>query len=282
MSLDLTRYLVKGKDPSAANKLDKNFQRSLQAMMLGMPANMRLEIFSGYRSVERQRELYAAAVKKYGAKRARHWVAPPGRSRHNRGIAVDLRFSSPETRKWVHANAAKYGLYFPMAHEPWHIEPIGSRGGTRIAAKTRGIKVNLEPAAKRFEEPGSPIAALYQPTTKTGAISDEAKSGDTVEQTVADQTPDEGFDTAMGLIGESLASKIGLDPAEDTSSGDNSDNSFDGGGGQDFSSIFQPPMPPDDLPLIDNPDQIDFQNPFQEDIGIDVPDTFRKRLLGIS
>ena len=31
---------------------------------------------------------------------------------------------------WVHANAGKYGMYFPMGHEPWHIEPVGTRGGT--------------------------------------------------------------------------------------------------------------------------------------------------------
>lgn len=112
-----------------------------------------LDILSGYRSNERQSQLYAnkvASVRRANpdwsdaqvVAEARKWVAPPGSSQHNHGRAADLgwnggRFASApkEVRDWVHANAASYGLGFPMGHEPWHIETAEARGkGGRLAA----------------------------------------------------------------------------------------------------------------------------------------------------
>ncbi len=101
------------------------------------------DILSGYRSVDRQTELWNEALAKYGsASEARKWVAPPPGvegskgSQHNHGNAADLgwnggRFSSApkQVREWIHANAANYGLNFPMGNEPWHIETQEARGG---------------------------------------------------------------------------------------------------------------------------------------------------------
>lgn len=50
------------------------------------------------------------------------WIASPGRSNHNSGLAADLKYASPEVKAWAHENAKKYGLDFRMGHEPWHIE----------------------------------------------------------------------------------------------------------------------------------------------------------------
>lgn len=110
-----------------ATGMDPDFQSRLQALIAEVNARGgSLSVGSGYRSPERQAELFAAAVKKYGSERAaRKWVAPPGRSNHNRGIAADLRGDL----NLAHKLAPKFGLYFPMSHEPWHIEPRGSRGG---------------------------------------------------------------------------------------------------------------------------------------------------------
>src|ERR1044072_6685491 len=80
----------------------------------------RLHITSGFRSVAQQQQLWDAAVKKYGsAAAARKWVAPPGDSHHNKGVAADLGGDLA----WAHANAARFGLKFPMPWEAWHIEP---------------------------------------------------------------------------------------------------------------------------------------------------------------
>lgn len=59
----------------------------------------------------------------------RNWIALPGRSQHQRGMAADLRFATPEARQWAHQNAAQYGLTFPLSNESWHIELIGGRNG---------------------------------------------------------------------------------------------------------------------------------------------------------
>jgi LAS superfamily LD-carboxypeptidase LdcB len=125
--------------PDAVAKLNAGFATNLAAMLEDAPPGIRegLGLYSAYRSEDRQAELFAAAVKKYGSENAaRKWVAPPGNSYHNHGEAVDLAWNGQslqnaprEVIDWVHQNAGKYGMYFPMAHEPWHIEPKGTRGG---------------------------------------------------------------------------------------------------------------------------------------------------------
>src|SRR5215472_10139569 len=87
-------------------------------------SNGKIWINSGYRSDERQAQLYQAAVQKYGAAEAGNWVAPPGHSNHNRGLAVDLGGDLG----LAHQLAAQFGMTFPMSWEPWHIEPVGIRG----------------------------------------------------------------------------------------------------------------------------------------------------------
>lgn len=106
--------------------LDPMFAARIKAMVDA--SGGRLGVTSGFRSYERQKQLWNDALKKYGSEAAaRKWVANPDRgkgSNHMHGVAVDLRFNTPEAVDWAHQNAARYGLFFPMAHENWHIEPI--------------------------------------------------------------------------------------------------------------------------------------------------------------
>lgn len=133
MAWEWSPYLVDGGTRAdAMTGLDGGFNNSLAAMFAAAPPEIQsqLRIMSAYRSPERQAQLWDDALVKYGSpEAARKWVAPPGNSKHNHGQAVDLRFLGDDAQKWVHANAAQYGLAFPMAHEPWHIEPVGARGG---------------------------------------------------------------------------------------------------------------------------------------------------------
>ena len=126
---DLQKYNTK--DPSHVSGLSPDFAGKLgQFLAAAEQAGAPIKIMSGYRSPERQAQLFQAAVAKYGSpEAARKWVAPPGKSNHGRGIAVDLQYSSGQAQSWAHQNAAKYGLYFRMSHEPWHIEPQGGGGG---------------------------------------------------------------------------------------------------------------------------------------------------------
>lgn len=133
MEWDWNPYLVDGGTrPDAISGLQGGFNNSLAAMFAAAPPEIQsqLRIMSAYRSPERQAQLWEDALAKYGSpEAARKWVAPPGNSKHNHGQAVDLRFLGDEAKNWVHANASQYGMHFPMSHEPWHIEPVGSRGG---------------------------------------------------------------------------------------------------------------------------------------------------------
>lgn len=78
---------------------------------------------SGYRSYAEQAQLYQDYINGVpGQARA----ARPGRSKHNHGLAMDLRYS--DGGAWAHANAARFGLFFPMDDEPWHVELLGEHG----------------------------------------------------------------------------------------------------------------------------------------------------------
>ena len=122
---DLQRFNTK--DQSHIAGLQPDFAGRLgQFLAAAEQAGAPIKIMSGYRSPERQAQLFQAAVAKYGSpEAARKWVAPPGKSNHGRGIAVDLQYSSGQAQGWAHQNAAKFGLHFRMSHEPWHIEPQG-------------------------------------------------------------------------------------------------------------------------------------------------------------
>lgn len=127
----LRSYLTPDKDNSSVDRLAPGFQSSLATMLSALPPELQgqVKIYSGYRTVERQAELWQDALKKYGsAAEARRWVAPPGRSNHNHGVAVDLKFGSDEARKWVHDNADRFGLAFRLSNEDWHIEPKNVSG----------------------------------------------------------------------------------------------------------------------------------------------------------
>ncbi|MHC2795531.1 hypothetical protein ACVINZ_004543 [Mesorhizobium jarvisii] len=128
--VSLRDYLVCGKNASHVDGLEPGFATSLRAMFVAMPQELRskTKILSGYRSIEHQRRLFKQAVLKYGSEqKARRWVAPPGRSMHQRGLAVDLQYGSHEALAWAHANASRFGLHFPMPWEDWHIEPVDAR-----------------------------------------------------------------------------------------------------------------------------------------------------------
>lgn len=72
----------------------------------------RIRIGNGRRTNAEQTKLYA---QKPGL------AAPPGQSNHEFGLAADLEGDLA----LAHRLAPAYGLFFPMSHEPWHIEVVG-------------------------------------------------------------------------------------------------------------------------------------------------------------
>jgi len=126
----LSPYLDKSKTMQSLTGMESQFSENLAKMFAAAPADVRssTSIYSGYRSIQRQQELWNEALIKYGSpEAARKWVAPPGSSQHNQGFAADLRFGNDSSRQWFHENANQFGLSFPMGHEPWHIEDASAR-----------------------------------------------------------------------------------------------------------------------------------------------------------
>ena len=97
---------------------------------------------SGYRSYERQRELYLASIIKNGVAHTLKYIAAPGTSEHQTGLALDVscpeidyelieEFAKTSEGIWLKENAHKYGfiISYPensyektgYAYEPWHL-----------------------------------------------------------------------------------------------------------------------------------------------------------------
>ena len=118
---DLLRPATSAMTIAGLNPVLKNSVEELVARSSGA-----VWIVSGYRSVEEQQILWADALRRYGsAEAADDWVAPPGHSMHERGLAVDLGGDLDLAVRL----AAQFDLplYRPLDNEPWHFELIGSR-----------------------------------------------------------------------------------------------------------------------------------------------------------
>lgn len=82
-------------------------------------SNGAIGLESGFRTTEHQQELWDAALAKYGDPEiADNWVARPGHSHHERGLAIDFTGDMGLLAKL----ASKFGLMQPMDNEPWHWE----------------------------------------------------------------------------------------------------------------------------------------------------------------
>lgn len=89
-------------------------------------AGGRVRLISGWRSPEHQRRLWADALERYGDPEvADDWVARPGSSFHERGLAVDLGGDLDLAAGLV--EQLDLPLHRPLSNEPWHFELLGSR-----------------------------------------------------------------------------------------------------------------------------------------------------------
>jgi len=90
----------------------------------------KIYITSGFRSLDRQKVLFAQAVKKYGNEvEASKWVAPPLVSHHPWGVAIDVNYpDEPVGARWLEVNGSKFGLCRIFKNEWWHFEPVIAPG----------------------------------------------------------------------------------------------------------------------------------------------------------
>ncbi len=137
--------------PDQLAGLQPYFQDRLASMFSDPQAPKGLGLFSGARSHELQQKLFDASDK------SGHMVAVPGTSKHEKGEAGDISYNGkslkdapPEVIRWVHQNASKYGMYFPMSWENWHIQPIGTSGGkTHTGGSGGGAPEPIRPGFER-------------------------------------------------------------------------------------------------------------------------------------
>jgi hypothetical protein len=80
-------------------------------------AGISIRIVSGFRTMAKQRELYAC----YRAGRC-PLAAPPGYSNHQSGKALDLNTSAGGVYTWLSRNGSSYGFRRTVPSEKWHWE----------------------------------------------------------------------------------------------------------------------------------------------------------------
>lgn len=138
----------------AATALDKLFKAAEQA-------GLELVAASGYRSYDRQKQIYENNVATKGRKEADKFSARPGTSEHQTGLAMDVTtadvafalkqtFKQTDEGSWLAKRAHGYGfiIRYPegksevtgYSYEPWHLRYVGKD----IAAEIHEKKITLE------------------------------------------------------------------------------------------------------------------------------------------
>lgn len=155
-------YEVELTELSNGKKVDSRIYPKLQEMFDQARADgLGLFVREGYRTAGEQQSLLEEKIEAYknegyskseADRLARQWVAAPGTSEHEMGIAVDInadttKSSSDAVYGWLAENAHKYGFIkrYPsdktditgVINEPWHYRYVGEEAAEEI--HSRGI-----------------------------------------------------------------------------------------------------------------------------------------------
>ena len=151
------RYPLRHEDPSDLIAPDRacphillrqNAARALIRIFDHLACGTSIALVSGYRSMEEQKNIYRSSLKENGQTFTRQFVALPGHSEHQTGLAIDLAqaqenidFICPDFPyegicQDFRRNAADYGFVeryakekesvTGIAHEPWHFRYVGT------------------------------------------------------------------------------------------------------------------------------------------------------------
>ncbi|WP_270499489.1 M15 family metallopeptidase [Blautia intestinalis] len=150
-------YKIELTELSNGEKVDSRIYPELQEMFNDARAQgYGLFVREGYRTQEEQQQLLDEKIEAYenegkskseAKKLAEQWVAIPGTSEHQLGIAVDInadttKSSSDDVYSWLAENAHKYGFIkrYPsdktditgVINEPWHYRYVGKEAALEI------------------------------------------------------------------------------------------------------------------------------------------------------
>lgn len=109
---------------------------------------LNISITSAYRSYDEQKELYNTYLKLYGKSYVDKYVAVPGHSEHQTGLAIDLEslecdiFKNSKEYLWIKDNSHYYGFILRYQKgkekitgygaEEWHIRYVGKKASKYI------------------------------------------------------------------------------------------------------------------------------------------------------
>ena len=150
-------YEVQLTELSNGKKVDSRIYPELQEMFNAARAQgYGLFVREGYRTQEEQQQLMNEKIEAYenegkskpeAKKLAEQWVAIPGTSEHQLGIAVDInadttKSSRDDVYNWLEENAHTYGFIkrYPsnktditgIINEPWHYRYVGKEVASEI------------------------------------------------------------------------------------------------------------------------------------------------------
>lgn len=127
-----------------------------------------LAAVSGYRSYERQQQIYEHSLKTKGKEHTQRYIAPPGGSEHQTGLAMDIscealryeleeEFEQTKEGIWLKKNAPLFGfvIRYPKgkeeitgyAYEPWHIRYVTKA----LAYYISKLELTVEEAVRSLE-----------------------------------------------------------------------------------------------------------------------------------
>ena len=150
-------YKIELTELSNGKQVDERICDSLEEMILAAESeNIYLVVVEAYRTEEEQSYIMNEKVNEYIQKgypefmaeiKAEKWVAEPGTSEHQLGIAVDInpdynRSDRNQVYTWLADNSYKYGFIYRypedkvhitgISNEPWHYRYVGDEAAEEI------------------------------------------------------------------------------------------------------------------------------------------------------
>lgn len=147
-------YTMKLKELPGGEKVDERIYEPLMEMFEAAREGNWDElprVVSGYRTQEVQQSLHNDEVKKYKSQgysedeakaEAGKWVAVPGTSEHQLGLAIDVEGATYDVFIWLQENSYKYGFIFRYpgdksditgtVEEVWHYRYVGVEAATEM------------------------------------------------------------------------------------------------------------------------------------------------------
>ena len=150
-------YTIEFTELSNGEKVDSRIYPDLQEMFdTARAEGLQLFVADGYRTQEEQQQLLDEKIEAYknegyaeeeAEAEAKQWVALPGTSEHQLGLAVDINADTSQSTRdevyeWLAQNGYKFGFInrYPAhkteitgtIYEPWHYRYVGKKAAKEI------------------------------------------------------------------------------------------------------------------------------------------------------